>query len=126
MSADPRLERLYDYTKFHLGVYLGFASGIVALIAAAAESDDSTDLIASLVEHPMVLAYSLVAMTVAGVSGAVVATTCVRVASFTEVWDEPCGPLKIELLKGETWAAIEHMSFWVSLLCLAISILWRA
>jgi hypothetical protein len=77
MEDDKQLRRLYDYTKFHIGIYLGAASGLVALISTASRDGTSGSYIASLVGCPKSLAVSFVLMFLAGVAGAVVATSTI-------------------------------------------------
>jgi hypothetical protein len=46
---DKQLERLYDYTKFHIGIYLSSGGGLAALISAAAQHDKAPAFIACLI-----------------------------------------------------------------------------
>jgi hypothetical protein len=66
MPDDKQLSRLYDYTKFHIGIYLSFASGIVGLISTAAEGLAKVDFIKNLIGRPSLLWLSLLAMFIAG------------------------------------------------------------
>jgi len=48
---DKRLERLYDYTKFHIGIYLSAAAGVAALL----RSKDAGWIISTLVGNQYLL-----------------------------------------------------------------------
>ena len=39
VMEDKRLDRLFEYTKFHIGIYLSAASGLVALIGLSAKPE---------------------------------------------------------------------------------------
>lgn len=41
---DKRLERLYDYTKWHLGIYLSVAGALTAATGFLAESSKKGEL----------------------------------------------------------------------------------
>lgn len=118
LPEDKQLARLYDYTKFHIGIYLSFAGGIAALLG----TENTGWFISNLVEpnkEPLYWALSL--MILAGMCGGVVASSTIECASFSDHWDKPQGPrcLPILALKGKYWAALEHGFFWLSLLVLA-------
>ena len=119
MSEDKKLERLYDYTKFHIGIYLGFSSGLVALIG---KGQDIT-FIKDLISIPLLLVISLVLMAFAGAAGAVVATSAIESESFDRFIEEEHGFGRWKKWTGRTWITWEHRFFWASLFCLAFSIL---
>lgn len=123
MSDDKQLERLYDYTKFHIGIYLGFAGGIVGLISTAAEGPAKIEFITSLVGCPSFLWLSLLTMFIAGVAGAIVATSTIECKTYAEFTNEAQGAFGWEYLNGKQWVSIEHGAFWISLLFFASSIL---
>ena len=119
---DRQLERLYDYTKFHIGIYLSAAGGLAALISAAAEGSAKQTYFASLIGSPKALAASFGFMVAAGIAGAVVATSTIESTSYKSFLSTKHGAYGINPFSGKAWVTIEHASFWLSLLCLAIGI----
>ena len=119
---DKQLERLYDYTKFHIGIYLSAAGGLAALISAAAEGATKQSYFASLVGCPWALAASFGFMVLAGIAGAVVATSTIESMSYQAFLTSNHGAYGINPFSGKAWVTIEHASFWFSLLWLAIGI----
>jgi hypothetical protein len=119
---DKQLERLYDYTKFHIGIYLSAAGGLAALISAAAAGSAERSYFASLVGSPLALAASFGFMVAAGIAGAVVATSTIESASYKAFLIARHGAYGLNPFSGKAWVTIEHASFWLSLLCLAIGI----
>jgi hypothetical protein len=114
IEEDKRLARLYDYTKFHIGIYLTIGSAMVALLG----SKEPAAWVSLLVDRRFILA-SLFFITIAGISGGVIASTCVICHSFEEFWEQKQGPF-FKFLKGKSWASVEHIAFWLSLGCLII------
>lgn len=125
MPDDKQLERLYDYTKFHIGIYLGFAGGIVGLISTAAEGPSKIEFITGLVGCPSFLWLSLLAMFIAGVAGAIVATSTIECKTYADFTDNAQGAFGCKCLNGKQWVSNEHGAFWISLFFLAGSILLR-
>jgi hypothetical protein len=121
---DKRLERLYDYTKFHIGIYLSAAAGISTLLG----SEKTSWFLAALItqNNKIPLYFALGFMILAGMCGGVVASSTIEHKEFKDFWDEPQGPQSIPLLRanGSSWAAWEHFFFWVSLLLLSLSVAW--
>jgi hypothetical protein len=120
-TEDKRLERLYDYTKFHIGIYLSAAGALVALIAASAK-EGSWPFIATLIGWRTPLIVSFACVVVAGACGAIVATSAIESLTFEKFKDEKQGAFGIGLMGGLWWVRFEHLFFWASLtfLCMAI------
>lgn len=110
--SDPRLERLYDYTKFHIGIYI-VAAGTMVTIAGSTELSDFLD---GLIKHAVLLFGAIIAMGVAGAAGGVIISSSAIAATFDEVWQQPIGPWGRKLMAGRRWATVEHAAFWASLL----------
>lgn len=121
-AHDKRLDRLLDYTKFHVGIYLSIGGGLVALIGAASKAEDETFL-KEFVGSPKVLALALLFMALAGLAGGIVASCCTQYQTFEELWTKPQGPSRRKWLTGESWAFVEHAAFWLALLLLAYAVL---
>jgi hypothetical protein len=120
-AEDKRLERLYDYTKFHIGIYLSTAGGVTALAA----SKDLDWIVAKLIGFPPLLYVALVLLVFAGMCGGMVATSITKSLTFDEFWAKKHYPGKSSRLgaTGETWVHNEHRFFWASLITLAAAIL---
>lgn len=118
---DKQLERLYDYTKFHIGIYLSAAGGLAALISTAAEGSKAA-YIGSLIGSPMALATAFAFMVLAGIAGAVVATSTIENSSYVTFLKTKQGAYGIEPFVGRTWITIEHACFWFSLVALGIGV----
>ena len=119
VTEDGSLERLFDYTKWHIGIYLAAGGGLVALLGSA----DKVGFLKSLVGSPKAMFFSLIAMLVAGISGGVVASGATQCSTFQALWDKPQGPFKLSFMLGRSWAWLEHTAFWTSLALFAFSIL---
>lgn len=119
---DKRLGRLYDYTKFHIGIYLSAAGGLAALISTAAESVGKQTYFGTFVGKPGALAAAFALMVLAGVAGAVVATSTIESSTYKTFLASKQGAYGIKPFSGKTWVTIEHACFWLSLLSLGISI----
>jgi len=121
LAGDKRLARLYDYTKFHIGIYLSFAGGIAALLG----TENAGWFLSQLVQpNKLTLYLALGLMILAGMCGGVVASSSIECATFTEHWEKPQGPRSLPFLslKGMYWAALEHAFFWLSLLVLTYTV----
>jgi hypothetical protein len=116
---DHRLERLYDYTKFHIGIYITAGTSIVAILGAGRQSS----FLRALIKQPGLVAVALVLMMIAGACGGVIVSKCVTVDTFADVWRKKIGPWGSRLAPGSAWATVEHLAFWISLLLLAVATL---
>jgi len=119
---DKRLERLYDYTKWHLGIYLSVAGTLTAAVGYLAEASKA-DRIAPYVDRPGLLLAAVALMFAAGACGGIVASSCTECASYEQLWNERHGPFGSHLLKGRQWAAMEHLFFWLSVAAAAVAVL---
>ena len=124
-AEDGRLNRLLDYTKFHIGVYLSAGAGLLALMNVALKvgtiTGDGAALIKLLVGNRYTLFVSLILMLLAGFAGGVVASACTKVTEFEKLWNAPVGPWPH--FHGEKWANIEHTSFWISIVIFLLGLM---
>jgi hypothetical protein len=122
MDEDHRLARLYDYTKFHIGVYLASAGAMVTI----AGSRDGAEFFKNLIESQNLLYASIIAMVVAGISGGVIASSCTMAHSFDQLWHAKTGPSLLRpLMTGERWAQLEHAAFWVSAILFVCAVFFK-
>jgi hypothetical protein len=125
-SAEPdrRLDRLFDYTKFHIGIYLTIAGAAVTLLSAAAKQDsDSENTITSLIGDPLMLLAGALCVVLAGAAGGIIASSATQYESFDKLYKDRLGPDKLRLFTGRYWILIEHQAFWLGLLLIACSLL---
>ena len=111
MQEDKRLDRLFEYTKWHIGIYLSIGGGTVTLLA----SDKHDWVLSFLVGSKFLLGASLFLMVVAGFAGGVIASSITTCKTFEEFWDRKQGPVEWKPLLGRHWPKIEHLAFWASL-----------
>jgi len=119
---DKRLDRLYDYTKFHIGIYLSAAGGIAAWISNTAESKfKDPDFISKFFFH-WTLVVSFLFMVLAGIAGAVIATSAIKSESYQDFIQTRQGAYGFEPFLGKTWTTLEHAFFWLSLFLMIVSV----
>jgi len=122
-AADLKsLELLFDYTKFHIGVYLTMASAFITV--ASVKKGDS--LLFDI--RPALFWIAVICFFSAGISAGVIAssiTQCFghlgsdiaeRCTSSASLLAQRLGPWEIELFTGRTWTQIEHTTFWIGLM----------
>lgn len=116
-SVDTGLEQLkllFDYTKFHIGLYTTVATIFVAAIASEK----------SLFEfHRGLLFVAVILICLAGLAGGIIASSCAHFTSRSDLWKERIGPFRCRCLKGEYWTYIEHASFWAAIVAALASVL---
>ena len=117
---DKRLDRLLDYTKFHIGIYLSIGGGIVALLG----SDKADWVFAYLRSQTQLLGWSLVFMVVAGLCGGIVASSTTIYKSFDEFWLSKQGPMNFKIMPGQYWAMLEHIAFWISIIIFSVAVIF--
>lgn len=119
---DKQLERLYDYTKFHVGIYLSAAGGLAALITTAAAGKFEQSFLKSVIGHPWALAIAFIFMVGAGAAGGIIATSTIESKTYLEFTGTRQGAYGIKPFLGKTWVTIEHACFWLSLTFLVFGI----
>lgn len=118
---DKRLERLYDYTKWHLGIYLSVAGALTAAVGYLAENAKAQAL-APYIDKPMLLISAVFFMFGAGACGGIVASSCTGCTTYEELWSQKHGPFGSRLLLGQHWASMEHLFFWLSVACTVLAV----
>lgn len=115
------LERLYDYTKFHIGVYLTLTAAFITLATATGDKGNR------LVPLDMDFVWpAIVAFLVAGAAGGIIATSLTEQVggSSDDFLKRDIGPSNFKTLhrlKGRTYTQIEHGAFWVGIACAVLS-----
>jgi len=113
-----KLELLYDYTKFHIGLYLILASAYITLATSKIGRKDILPLL-----QPALVWIAVAFFMVAGVAGGVVASGVSQSTSNSAVdfLKERIGPWSTAFLPARIWVYIEHTAFWLGLICAVLS-----
>ena len=118
-SKQKSLELLFDYTKFHIGLYLTLTAAYIAAATAKIGEKPLLTLI------PMWFWLAVVAFMIAGLSGGVIASSITQTSarSSKEFLTLSIGPWEIKALhfRAQTWTWIEHTAFWAGLVMAVLS-----
>jgi hypothetical protein len=114
------LELLYDYTKFHLGVYLTVTALYIAVVKAKISSVEGI-----LPANQFLVFIAVVAFLLAGLAGGVIASSITQRigGSSLEFLDTQIGPWHAERIhmSGRQWTQTEHTAFWIGLIAAVLS-----
>jgi hypothetical protein len=113
MKQLEQLKLLFDYTKFHIGLYTALAT-IVAALVASKESLFQFD--------SRLMGAAIGFICIAGLAGGVIASSIPHYQRYDRFWDDRIGPMRWKALKAEYWTYIEHTAFWSAVICAALSI----
>ncbi len=117
MEADREFEQLkllFDYTKFHIGLYTTVATIFGGLVSASDKVPFKF--------NPKLLFASVICICIAGVAGGTIASSIPGYSGYTTFWASPIGPFKFKGIKAEYWTYIEHAAFWVAVVLALLSI----
>jgi len=112
-AADLKsLEMLFEYTKFHIGLYLTLAAAYIAVATVKVGEQLLVDV------DRTYLRFAVGAIAVAGVAGGVIASSITQCecASATAFLKQDIGPWSLRFWSAKTWTSIEHTSFWVGII----------
>jgi ABC-type Fe3+-siderophore transport system permease subunit len=120
MEMEKGLELLFDYTKFHIGVYLTLAAVYITLITSKVGGK-----LPKL--QPQFAWIALLFIITSGFAGGVIASSitqcgCSKVAEFL---NQDIGPWSTHPFSGRTWTYIEHTSFWIGIVFIVLSF-WKS
>jgi hypothetical protein len=108
-----QVKLLFDYTKFHIGLYSTFGTAVLALLSGKFERVSiCTPLLVS----------SLLPIGVAGLAAGVIASSLPHLFGSVDVREAKIGPLIFERWRLRSWTYVEHTSFWVAVI-MAVSAL---
>ncbi len=118
-TKQKSLELLFDYTKFHIGLYLTLTAAYITVAKAKSGADALFQL-----EQTFVW-LAVVSFMCAGVAGGVIASSITQTScrSSAEFLEGDIGPWEIEELqmKARIWTWIEHTAFWIGLIFAVLS-----
>lgn len=120
-DGQKSLDRLFDYTKFHIGLYLTLTASYVA--AASIKNAQSKPLFSIV---PAWFWVAVVCFMLAGLSGGVIASSITQTtARSTESFlSERIGPWATEWKEARIWTWVEHTTFWIGLVAALLSVRW--
>lgn len=110
---DDQLKMLFDYTKFHIGVYISIGTGIVGALAF----DQANDIGFALGCARTGFQFALFFQVLAGLGGGIICTCLMDYTSYATF-------NKSNIFLGfsaKSWERFEHGMFWVSILVGAMS-----
>jgi hypothetical protein len=112
-SKQKSLELLFDYTKFHIGIYLTLTAAYITIATAKIKE-------APILEVKFgFFAFAVLCFAIAGLSGGVIVSsiTQTKARSSQQFLDERIGPWEWKILHGKArkWTWVEHTSFWIGL-----------
>lgn len=120
-KMDKTLELLFDYTKFHIGVYLTLTTAYLSFTKVIFDSKPLTHV------NQAWSWIAVAAFMLAGLAGGVIVssitqTECLNSKSFLE---EPIGMWnwKRTWIRARCWTWLEHTSFWLGLFAAILSII---
>jgi hypothetical protein len=116
LANQKSLEMLYDYTKFHIGVYI--SAGTALLTASAASINNSAVFKFS---RPEAIHFSIAALVLAGACGGVVLSTLTqgqctngsRARNTAYKSSAEFNEDEMFWLAGRQWSILEHVFFWL-------------
>lgn len=109
---EQKLTHLLTYTVFHIGVYISL---VTAFIAAGV----FTRL------KQKILKFSVACFLVAVVCGAVIGSNIPEYANWSEFSSAKIGFWGLEIFTYKVWARLEHASFWVGIVPIALIFILR-
>jgi len=112
-SVPNQIRLLFEYTKFHIGLYATLIAALIGLMKLGGGQ------IAGLVPY---LKLTLAFFVVAGAAGGVIASS-ISVDYQALVHDNRIGFFGVNPFRYRVWAGIEHIAFWVGILISVIAIL---
>jgi hypothetical protein len=114
------LELLFEYTKFHIGIYLTLAAVYITL--GTSRISGSLPKVNQNFVWPAVFSIAF-----AGFSGGVIASsiTQTQAPNVTEFLKEQTGPWNTHLLTVLNWTYIEHTAFWLGIAFIMLSFKFR-
>jgi hypothetical protein len=134
VMADTSLERLkllYDYEKFHIGLYGAMITGFIAILSVWGKEFHWS--------LKLVLALAIVSLLVAAICGAVLASSVIDIydthkhwgiggnseADLTSFWTTKLGPYNVKLWKAHEWWRVGHTAFWLAVILVVGAFLVR-
>jgi hypothetical protein len=105
-----QVKQLYDYTKFHIGLYTGLITAVTTVLGIT--RTQTSQVTREIVPY---LGITLLFLVIAGMAGGVIGST-ISLDSEAICKGKKIGPLNREWFSTTTWAHVEHWAFWCGIL----------
>ncbi|WP_224366075.1 hypothetical protein [Hyalangium versicolor] len=105
-----KLKLLFDYTKFHVGIYLTVVGVLTGIVATSAKDFSFHFNRAWLIS-------AIVFIVIAGIAGGVLLSSMCHERRLDLFWNKKLGPFGLRCWPAKWWASIEHTAFWVAIGC---------
>jgi len=107
MAMKPaQVNKLYDYTKFHIGLYATLMTLLMAVLSLGEKAVPR--------EAVCYLKITLVCFTIAGGCGGILGSS-ISLRQDDLVNGQGIGPFSLGMLPAEVWAHLEHWAFWIGI-----------
>jgi hypothetical protein len=110
------LELLFDYTKFHIGVYLTLTATYITLATSKVG-----EILPKL--NPCAAGFAVICFLIAGIAGGMIGSHIPECdcASATAFMGQSLDVWWFVTFPARRWAAIEHNAFWVGIIAALLS-----
>jgi len=102
-----QMDRLYDYTKFHIGLYAALMTALIAFLKVGRTTTTPCVVVWS-------LKATLVCFALARACGGIIGST-ISLSEDAIAGDHKIGPFNSGWWKADWWAHLEHWIFWVGI-----------
>jgi hypothetical protein len=113
-----KIKLLFDYTKFHFGLYTSIGTIVVAGYSAKVIHFEE-----------VALCIGMLCIAVAGLAAGTITSTLPECSTLKEFYDKEHGIWLFQRIarhwrgwRGEEWTRIEHIAFWLGIISLVTSI----
>ncbi len=103
---DDQLKQLFDYTKFHIGMYTTLIAGIIGLFSIGALKDQYKGM------FPYIQG-SIILFLIAGAAGGLIASSIPFFTRFDDFRSARLGPWSMKLIPAMWCIHAEHTAFWL-------------
>ena len=105
-TMDEQLKTLFDYTKFHIGMYTALIAGIVGIFSV----DSTKTLFLSMIPFLCVSAFLFL---LSGMAAGLIASSSPYYKTFDAFMNAKIGPWNKTIFTARTCTHIEHLLFWL-------------
>ena len=109
-AMDDQLKQMFDYTKFHIGMYTTLIAAIIGVFSNEVLEKNYSEMM------PYVKV-SIVCFCIAGMAGGLIASSIPFYRRFDDFKCARLGPWSIKVVPAIACTHIEHTAFWAG--CLA-------
>jgi hypothetical protein len=112
--VDEQLKTLFDYTKFHIGIYITIGTALVAALAF-----DQTNNVHFSLGHCARIGFQIALglQGLAGLGGGIICTHLIRYTTFKAFSEKQTIGFGLSFC---FWEKFEHYSFWLSIAIAAV------